>query len=70
MSRTRTNTVPCPRCGRMLEFAPHPTKAARIIAICECNVGPLGEQLGPVIETNANSAPIAREEVINDSPIG
>lgn len=55
----------------MLEFTPHPTKASRIIAVCQCNVGPLGEQLGPVIETNSNDVPAARvEEVVNDSPIG
>jgi len=69
MSHIRTNTVQCPRCGRQVELKPHPTKANRIIAECECNRGPLGEYLGPVFETNAEGAPIAREEVINDSSI-
>lgn len=75
MSRTRTSTVQCPRCGRPLEFTPHPTKASRIIADCECNRGPLGEYLGPVVEMNAeNTVPAFAgmtrdQEVVNDSPI-
>jgi len=70
MSRTRTNTVQCPRCGKTLELKPHPERQGRVIADCECNLGALGEYRGPVFETNAEGAPIAREEVVNDSPIG
>jgi len=69
MSRTRINTVQCPRCGKTLELEPHPERQGRMIAACECNRGPLGEYLGPVFETNAEDALSAREEVINDSPI-
>mgnify|MGYP000222444955 CR=1 FL=1 len=68
MSRTRISTVACPRCGKSLELRPHPERAGRMIADCECNLGALGEYRGPVIETNAD-APIAREEVTNDSTI-
>lgn len=70
MSRTRTNTIQCPRCGATLELTPHPEKVNRMVAYCACNRGRSGDDLGPVFETNTVGAPVVREEVENDSPIG